>query len=162
VGKVNVQIGAELSDLPSDASIKVKIKQKLADAEKQNFDNKAAESGYTIGDIAYGVDVEKTNLGATNASVTLKVGKEWADAYQGKVRIFRSSDGTTEMLPTKFVSYEGDSAIFEGTSENGLSIFALASVETSATSAPTQKQPAFEFAFAIAGLLLVGYLIRKR
>lgn len=161
VGKVDVKMSADLTDLPSDASIKVRIEQKLTDTEKQDFDKKAAESGYKIGDVAYGVDVEKTNLDATNASVTLKVGKEWADANQGKVRIFRSSDGKTEILPTKFVSYEGDSAVFAGTSENGLSVFALAAVE-SATPTSTQKQPAFEFAFAIAGLLLVGYLIRKR
>jgi hypothetical protein len=66
------------------------------------------------------------------AVITLKVGKAWADKYGAdNVRILRvGDDGTKEVLPTTFDSYDGNQAIFEGISENGLSYFGLAAVKS--------------------------------
>ena len=109
-------------------------------------------------DIAYGVMVDKTGLAADNigtATITMKVGREWADNHgTDNIKIFRISDGTKEMLPTEFMGYtpDGDQAIFVGTSEDGLSYFALAAIsETISEGAETN--------WALIGAIIGGLIV---
>jgi hypothetical protein len=56
----------------------------------------------------------------------MKVGRAWADAYHTEnVKVFRMSDGVQEALPTTFVGYDGDYAVFQAVSAGGLSTFGL-------------------------------------
>jgi len=88
----------------------------------------------SIVDVAYGVMVYETNLTTGAATITLKVDRTWADNYGvDNIKIFRISDGTKEVLPTEFTGYEDDYAVFEGTSQGGLSTFGLAAVSPLAT-----------------------------
>jgi hypothetical protein len=85
--------------------------------------------------VAYGIRVDKTALTGNSvgkATLTMKVGRNWADAYgTEKIRVFRMSDGVKEVLPTTFKGYEGDYAVFEAVSEGGLSTFGLAALKPS-------------------------------
>jgi hypothetical protein len=58
------------------------------------------------------------------AWIRIKVPREWANLHGvDNVRIFRyTEDGTGEILETIFVGYEGDHAVFEAYSREGLSI----------------------------------------
>ena len=105
-----------MQDLPPDASL--------------GFELAAVKAGYEIGEISYVIMVDKSNLTLDNvgrAIITMKVGRNWADAHGlENINILRLSDDIREVLPTTFIGYEEEHAVFEAVSEGGLSYFGLA------------------------------------
>ena len=144
LGIAAVSIIVDIIGAPSGASIEVTIIEGT-DAAKIKiegeslyslFDAAASEEDLDIRDVAYVVELVKNNLTDDNigeATITLKVGKSWVEKYgTSAINIFRvSDDGTTqEILPTEFVEYDGDQAVFVAVSENGLSYFGLVAVDS--------------------------------
>ena len=90
-------------------------------------DDEAAE---LVG-VAFSVTITKEGLDdgtvVGNSRLTTKVGRAWAERHGiENVRIFRLSDsGDLTALATRFVEFDGDSAVFEADSPNGLSVFSM-------------------------------------
>ena len=132
VGSSAVSMDIDIIDAPEGANIKITAMKELPAETVSGFELAATDAGVSIVDIAYGVRVDKTGLAADNigtATITMKVGRTWADSYgTDNIKIFRVSDGTRKILPTEFTGYTDDQAVFVGTSEDGLSYFALAAI----------------------------------
>jgi tetratricopeptide (TPR) repeat protein len=134
VGKVAASIAIDALQAPEGASIQGILMKELPEEIISGFELAATNAGVSIVDVAYGVMVYKTNLTIGAATITLKVDRTWADNYGvDNIKIFRISDGTKEVLPTEFTGYEGNYAVFVGTSEGGLSTFGLVAVSPLAT-----------------------------
>ncbi len=162
VGEVAVGVDVNINNAPADANIKGTIVKVPAKETMSGFELAATDAGLSIEDVAYVLRVDKTNLGADNigtATITMKVGRAWADKYgTDNVRIFRiGDDGTKEVLPTEFTGYEGDQAIFVGTSEHGLSCFGLA-----ATSSPGGINWVLIGSIIVIALIVIFVLWRRR
>ena len=103
-----------------------------------------APTGLTLGDVAYTMNIVKTNLtngqDIAGATIRMTVSPAWVAAHGGAdaIRIIRSAeDGTREVLATTLVGTDADGMmVFEAVSPNGLSIFGLAAA--TAASQPTQ------------------------
>jgi len=134
VGRCAVSIDVNIINAPEGANIKITAMKELPEEVVSGFELAATDAGVSIVDVAYGVMVYETNLTTGAATITLKVDRTWADNYGvDNIKIFRISDGTKEVLPTEFTGYEDDYAVFEGTSQGGLSTFGLAAVSPLAT-----------------------------
>ena len=117
-----------------DASVEISI-NKEPDAGSLAALERAAEGDHlVIGDVAYVLSVEKTNLeNGTNlgeAIITMKVGRAWVDRYSvDNVKVMcRTEAGECQILRTKFKGYEDGQAVFQATSPGGLGVFALAAL----------------------------------
>ncbi len=137
IGKCAVKIDVDIKDAPDGANIQVTALDELPTDVSSAFEIVASDGKATILEVAYGIRVDKTGLTASNvgtATLTMKVGRNWADAYGvDKIRVLRMSDGVEEVLPTTFKGYEGDYAVFEAVSAGGLSTFALTALKASDT-----------------------------
>jgi hypothetical protein len=166
VGDVKVKLAGDMADLPTNASLGVKIRKFISSVIQQRFVSLAKAKGMKIKDTAYSVEVDKGELGnVSNATITMKVGREWIESHGGvqNIKIFRDDEnGTQEMLPTNYVGEENGMMVFEGISANGFSVFSLAAIESE--SAPTQtqtpKQPAFGVLFAVSALISLAFVIK--
>ena len=85
--------------------------------------------GTEVRNVAFAVEVIHQNLDQVVETATLRmtVGRAWVDEFGlDTVRGFRSSDaGDTGILGTRFMGFEGQDALFELISPNGLSVIAL-------------------------------------
>jgi tetratricopeptide (TPR) repeat protein len=134
VGHVAANIAINILQSSEGARIEGILMRELPEEVVSGFELAAADAGVSILDVAYGVMVYETNITTGAATITLKVDRTWADNYGvDNIKIFHISDGTKEVLPTEFTGYEGNYAVFEGTSEGGLSTFGLAAVSPLAT-----------------------------
>ncbi len=135
IGKCAVKIDVDIKDAPEGANIQVTALDELPTDVSSAFEIVASDGKATILEVAYGIRVDKTGLTASNvgmATLTMKVGRNWADAYGvDKIRVLRMSDGVKEVLPTTFKGYDGDYAVFEAVSTGGLSTFALTALKAS-------------------------------
>jgi hypothetical protein len=133
VGEIAVSIDVDVIDTPEGGSIEITALLELPEDTVSGFELAATDAGLTIVDVAYGISVDHGTLPDDNigtATITMKVDRMWADDYGvDNVRIIRVSNGTNEVLPTVFVGYDGNFAVFEGTSANGLSEFGLVAIE---------------------------------
>ena len=168
VGEVTVSIDVDISNAPANASIEMTAMKELTEYIRSEFELAATPSYLSIPveDIAYVIGVDTTSLGAGNigaATITMKVGRAWADRWgTDNIKIFRiGGEGKKEALPTEFAGYEGDYAVFVGTSEKGLSYFGLVA---------TSKAPANWLAIGLSigffavflTIILVGPRLRTR
>jgi PGF-pre-PGF domain-containing protein len=140
VGTPTVQISLNMSAMPGTTAAITQTITKDPDAAAQSsFSLYASSAGKQIDDIAYTLNVQKTNLANAgdggiiqSATLTMTVSKTWVDAHGGVDALAvlrRAEDGTTQILmPT--VSGPDASGIYTLTiiSPNGLSTFSLASV----------------------------------
>jgi hypothetical protein len=156
LGNVGASFKVDLKTLPLDASVKVTILRSPPEDAQSAFQMMAGEAGQGF-TLAYAMVIDKTNLengtdlGA--AWITMSVGKQWAkDQGLDNIRIFHySNDGTEEILDTIFVGYEGDFAVFEALSPNGLSVFGCAGLAPAVV--PAEEEPSeFNWVPVIAGL----------
>ena len=136
IGEVSVSLEAQLNDLPTEVRIEVTIARDLpSSAVEAEIGARAGEEAKEIVGIAFSIIVEKEGLddgtvvGATQ--LTTRVGRAWAERHGVEnVRIFRLSDaGELTALETRFVGFDGDSAVFEADSPDGLSIFSLVALK---------------------------------
>jgi hypothetical protein len=162
VGVAEINISAELKELPEEVELEVtpmkSIPPKVMDVLQKVAENKKLK----MKDIAYGFEIKKLGEIAGHAKIRLKVDRKWADGYGVEnVRIFRVPEfGPAELLPTNFVGYEENRAVFEASSP-GLSVFSLAAVEEEA---PEEIViPGFEIlALVLAFLVIVKFEWRKK
>lgn len=161
---VGVKLAGDLSDLPANASLGVKFRKYISSIIQQRLVNLAKAKGFKIKDTAYSVEVDKGGLGnVSNATITMKVGREWVESHGGvqNIKIFRDDEnGTQEMLPTNYVGEENGTMVFEGISANGFSVFSLAAVESESAPTQTPKQPAFEVFFAVFAMISVAFVVK--
>jgi len=133
VGQCAVSLDVEINS-PGGASIELTAMKEVSASMASGFALAAEDAGLSIEDIAYVVMVSKDNLTAENvgtATITMKVGKAWADSYgTDNIKIIRISDGVEEVLPTTFTGYDSGYAVFEGVSEDGLSYFGMVAVSS--------------------------------
>jgi len=147
VGQVTANISANLNTLPAGAAIQTTISATVSPQAQSAFQLAATNAGTTITDMAYAINVEKTNL--TNgtdlgaATITMKVSPEYVAAHGlENIRIIRydAESGTQEILETKLTGYDANGQpIFTAISPNGLSVFGLVSLalEPIINAAPT-------------------------
>ncbi len=139
-GTPTVQISLSMSEMPGTTSSIVQTITKDPDATAQSsFSLFANSQGKQVDDIAYTLNVAKTNLANAgnggiiqSATLTLTVSKTWVDAHGGIGHIFvlrRADDGTTQILTPAVTGPDG-SGYYTVTviSPDGLSTFSVASV----------------------------------
>ncbi|MBM3132652.1 MAG: hypothetical protein FJZ95_06430, partial [Chloroflexi bacterium] len=135
LGEVASTLRLDLNTIPQNAEVRITISLEPDPAAGSAFQLAATESGMGDMEIAYTINIEKTNLengtDIESAAIVMKVGVEWVEAHGGAdaIRIFRYDPQTGEhqALDTRFVGYDADGrAIFEGISPDGLSVFGLA------------------------------------
>ncbi|MBI2165443.1 MAG: hypothetical protein HYU29_03445 [Chloroflexi bacterium] len=140
-GPVEVSISAILNQMPQGASIQVSISKEPDTQTRSSFVLAATGAGTEITDIGFSVNIIKENLDQVVGAATLKmkVGKAWVDTHGAQnLRGFRKGDdGKIEILETKFIGFEGESALFEIVSPNGLSVFALVALKRPPVIQPT-------------------------
>ena len=136
VGEIGASIDVELLQVPVGASLTVKVEATPDPAASASFVLAATDAGTEISDIAYTINVEKTNLSNETdlgeARINMKVSTPWVELQggAGNIKIFRfGDDGTPQILETNVIGRVGDLMCFEGVSPDGLSIFALVALE---------------------------------
>jgi hypothetical protein len=134
VGEVSSTIGLNLATLPQNASVKIVTSREPDPEADSAFKLAASGAGAESYNIAYTINIEKTNLvndqDILDATITMVVGKDWVEANGGieNVSIIRydPESGTNQVLETRFAGYDSQGrAIFTALSPDGLSIFGL-------------------------------------
>ena len=129
LGNCASDIDVEILGCEEGSNIETRMVREYTDDIRSAFVLAATDAGLNLDDVAYVVEVDKTNLTAADigtATITMKVGKDWADSYGiDNIKIFHIDDeGNCQILDTTFVGYEGDYAVFQAESP-GLSTFGL-------------------------------------
>jgi len=145
VGTPVVQIELALEEIPGSAAAITQTLTKDPDATAQSaFVLAASSSGKQIDEIAYTLNVAKTNLAnccdggiIKNATILMTVSPAWVSAHGGTDHIVimrRADDGSTQFLTTQFLGSDSSgNYVFSALSPNGLSTFAMASVSTTSS-----------------------------
>ncbi len=132
VGQVGISFEVKLKSLPFfTVSTQVTITKDPSAKASTAFVLTALDTDRAVADVACALNIEKANLedgiNLGQAVITMKAGRAWADRYGlDRVSIMRyTEEGQTQILDTTFQGYEGDMAVFQATSPDGLSIFGL-------------------------------------
>ena len=121
LGEVASTVGLELNNMPEDALISITTSLEPDEAAGSAFQLAAADAGEGNIDVAYVVNIAKTNLengtDIRSADITMKVGADWVAAHGGAsaVSIYRydAATETRQVLETTFLGYdEAGRAIF--------------------------------------------------
>ena len=134
VGDVSASFDVQLRSLPEGAFVETSISKEPDEDSLRSFQLVAKASDMVVADIAYTLNVEKTNLdNETNLGegvITMKVGRAWAEGYGvDNVQIMRRTEsGECQTLHTTFKGFDGDQAVFQAVSPGGLSVFGLAAI----------------------------------
>ncbi|HOI14477.1 MAG TPA: PGF-pre-PGF domain-containing protein, partial [Methanoculleus sp.] len=144
VGTVSASVSANLTGIPQGAGLTTTVSQSVSSDAQSAFQLAAGADGLALGDVAYTLNIVRTNLDngqdIAGATIRMTVSPAWVTAHGGvdAIRIIRSAeDGTKEVLATTLVGTDADGNMaFEAVSPNGLSIFGLAAA--TAASQPTQ------------------------
>ncbi|WP_321506272.1 PKD domain-containing protein [uncultured Methanoregula sp.] len=154
VGSPTVQISLNMSEMPGSTAAITQTITKDPDATAQtSFSLLASSAGKQIDDIAYTINVQKTNLANAgdggiiqSATLTLTVSKSWVDDHGGVsclAVLRRAEDGTTQILtPTVTGPDANDDYTVIVISPRGLSTFSLASI-TAVTSSGTTSSVSY-------------------
>jgi len=134
VGTVSASVSANLTGLPQGAGLTTTVSQNVSSDAQSAFQLAASADGLALGDVAYTMNIVRTNLengqDIAGATIRMAVSPAWVTAHGGvdAIRIIRSAeDGTKEVLATRLIGTDADgNMIFEAVSPNGLSIFGLA------------------------------------
>ncbi len=140
IGTVSASVSVNLTGLPGGAGLTTTVSQEISPDAQSAFQLAAGTDGLDLGDIAYTMNIVRTNLengqDITGATIRMTVSPAWVADHGGvdAVRIIRSAeDGTKEVLATRLVGTDaGGNMVFEAASPNGLSIFGLAAVSATA------------------------------
>ncbi len=143
VGTVSASVSANLTGLPQGAGLTTTVSQNVSADAQSAFQLAASADGLTLGDVAYTMNIVRTNLengqDIAGATIRMTVSPAWVAAHGGAdaIRIIRSAeDGTREVLATTLVGTDTDGMmVFEAVSPNGLSVFGLAAA--TAASSPS-------------------------
>ncbi|MFA4836280.1 MAG: Ig-like domain-containing protein [Dehalococcoidia bacterium] len=148
VGQVEATVSIQMAGtVPTGASVQVSTSLQPSAAAGSAFQLAAANASLEIVDVAYVINVTKTNLqnvtDVASAAITMKVGAAWVAAHGGtgaiKIVRFDPDTGAQQVLETVFKGYDAQGrAIFEGISPDGLSVFGLVAVKA-APPAPVVK-----------------------
>jgi hypothetical protein len=153
VGDVKVQLTAILNDIPEAANISISVSDKLNINASSSFALAAQNAQTSIKDVAYAITVKKVGLAdqamVASSEISMCVGSSWytknggsAALASGLFAIFRLDDaGRRETLPTTLSSESATQACFLGTSNKGLSTFALVALDTPLLATPTPVPP---------------------
>jgi hypothetical protein len=143
VGNADAEIEVELGRLPSsDAKLITTITAEPDTNARSGFLLTAQQSGNGILDVAYVLNVQKTNVSNAgdggliqSAMIRMAVSPAWVNAMGGvdRVVIMRwADDGSTTSLATTMIGINSDGyLIFEALSPSGLSSFALLGLSVS-------------------------------
>jgi hypothetical protein len=154
-----------------DASLKITINKEPDTGLLVAFERAAEGNHLVIGNVAYVLKVEKTNLeNGTNlgeAIITMKVGRAWADRYGvGNVKTMCLTEaGKGQILQATLKGYEDGQAVFQTTSPGGVGVFALAALLPISQAAHHHIWTSIAAGIggaAIAGLLVFPILRRRR
>ncbi len=132
---VTAKVAVQLRKMPSpDASIDVIILAPSG-AEAELFGKLAKDNGLQLGEAAALLKVDKIKIAnkqeIASANVTFSVEKKWVDAHGGPeaMQAFRSDGDTLQVLNTQLAGSTPSDYLFLAESPDGLSLFALYSVE---------------------------------
>jgi PGF-pre-PGF domain-containing protein len=140
VGTPTVQIALNMSAMPGTTSAITQTITKDPDTAAQtSFSLFASSAGKQIDEIAYTLNVQKTNLANAgdggiiqSATLTMTVSKTWVDAHGGTSALAvlrRADDGITQILtPTVTGPDSSGNYLLTIISPSGLSTFSVASV----------------------------------
>ncbi|MBI4361969.1 MAG: hypothetical protein HY558_02235 [Euryarchaeota archaeon] len=177
VGRARVHLKAGLREMPPEARLEMQPTRAIEEKVRENYQRALQARRQTLKDVAYAVVVDTENLSIENSSLQMRVAREWVEAHGGPdaVRILRMPDNAqaAEVLDTLFRGYDPEGqALFEANA-TGLSVFSLAATETVTTTPsppataipapePTRKTPGIEGGLAMAVLLALALLLRRR
>lgn len=166
VGTAACWIKANLIQMPQNAYLAVGLAKSPSSEAEEAFRQAAQEARKQIVDIAFVVEVVKTNMvdGTDVGEVTLhiKVGRAWVEKYgEDSIRVLRlTEEGQVELLRPESITYDDGTAIIKVISPNGLSVFGLAAVQ------PITSINWFLIGGAIAGVGIIGsasyFVVRRR
>ncbi len=153
VGTAAAQIALDMSEMPpSDARLTTTIAREPDPAAQSAFLLTAQQSGSGITDIAYVMNVQKSNIAnagdggvITAATIRMAVSPAWVTAVGGVEKVVimrRADDGTTTALATTLIGTDdAGNYVFEAASPSGLSIFALIGTSTVSPVTPAPTTP---------------------
>ena len=132
--ETKVTIDADLKNLPENVTVDIKSSD-VPEQKLLKFKELAQKANLSIKEKAVAIEVTKENLknveDVGRAKIKIKIDKAWIDSIGGatKARIMREDSGNYEILSTTAVGEENGLVVFEGDSPNGLSLYALVTVE---------------------------------
>ncbi|GAB7015503.1 hypothetical protein [Methanogenium cariaci] len=141
VGNVTAGFMVNMTGMPGEnATIESMITKAPSSEMLSYFQLAAAGEGVGVRDVAYTLNIQKSGIAngedISNATIRMAVTPAWVSAHGGMdaIQIIRhGEEGVTEMLETTFVGYDAEGLmIFEAFSPNGLSLFGMAAVSSSA------------------------------
>jgi len=140
-GTVAFSLDTPLAAVPDNAVITTTISE-TTNPDMLSAYQSAALNNKQVGDVAYSVVVEKTDLVTTGpAKVMLTISPDWVMTHGGTKSIgiaHITDDGTAELLATDYSGIDKDgNIIFQATSPKGLSTFSLVSLKDQTTAAQT-------------------------
>ncbi|MDD3622266.1 MAG: PGF-pre-PGF domain-containing protein [Methanofollis sp.] len=137
-GLVSGSIRTNLTCLPASAGITTTLNQTVPEEAISAFQLAASDVGLEVDEVAFTMNIVKTNL--TNgeeingAVVRMEIDEAWVDAHGGTsaVRIIRlGEDGVKEVLETEYLGLDAsEKMVFEGYSPNGFSLFGLVAISS--------------------------------
>jgi len=135
IGTVSASVSANLTGIPAEAALTTTVSRDVAPDARSAFQLAASDNGLNLGDVAYTLNIARTNLENTQdiagATIRMTVSPAWVEAHGGAdaIRIIRFAGDTQEVLSTWFVGTDaGGNLVFEADSPNGFSVFGLATV----------------------------------
>ncbi|WP_321506807.1 DUF3821 domain-containing protein [uncultured Methanoregula sp.] len=150
-GSPTVQIAINMTEMPGTTAAITQTITKDPDTTAQtSFSLFASSEGKQIDDIAYTLNIVKTNLANSgdggiiqSATLTMTISKSWVDEHGGVsclAVLRRADDGTTQILiPTVTGPDANDDYQVVVISPKGLSVFSLASVSAVTSSGTTSS-----------------------
>nr|WP_321353039.1 PKD domain-containing protein [uncultured Methanoregula sp.] len=147
-GTPTVTISLNMSRMPGTTAAITQTITKDPDATAQSsFSLFASSEGKQINEIAYTLNIVKTNLENAgdggiiqSATLTMTVSKAWVDAHGGVSSLAvlrRADDGTTQILAPVVTGPDADNTYtITVISPKGLSVFSLAAVSAVSTGSP--------------------------
>jgi len=146
IGTVSASVSANLTGIPAEAALTTTVSRDVAPDARSAFQLAASGAGLNLGDVAYTLNIVRTNLENTHdiagATIRMTVSPAWVEAHDGAdaIRIIRFAGDTREVLPTRFVGTDaGGNLVFEADSPNGFSVFGLATVSAVPQPAPSRS-----------------------
>jgi hypothetical protein len=136
VGTIGVSFEVELDVLPENVEILTQVTKTAESGCRESFDEVARAAQKYIANIAYVLEVDKTNLDngvhLGEATITMKVGIQWMQEFGfDNIVILRCGEEGQQELETEYIGNDGSgNAIFRAQSPVGLSFFGLVAYST--------------------------------
>ncbi len=147
-------VNARLKKITENASASIDLKKVLGEKTRAKFEALAKQKRFSLRELSAVIEIKKAGLRdeseIDDAAIMFRVPMSWVRAQGGvnNVRVLREADdGSVEELETRFIKTDlFGNAVFNAVSPNGLSVFAVYSVQflKPESGSVTQARPSIE------------------